>query len=168
MHESLRLASPAPLLVRTPTAVDELPVITAAGEKKIAIPPGVMVGMNGYGAHLSPRWGPDADKFKPSRFVKPSEKGVESLHVPDIGMFLPWIGGPRVCPGKKFSQVEFVAIVAQILSQYRIEPLPKQAEDDESARRRLLSVLDDKFFHISAHLKRPDDAGVRFVPRMKG
>jgi cytochrome P450 len=153
--------------MRTPTAVDEIPVITAAGEKNIAIPPGVMVGMNGYGAHLSPRWGHDADKFNPLRFVQPSEKGVECLRVPDIGMFLPWIGGTRVCPGKKFSQVEFVAIVAQILSQYRIEPLPDQGEDNESARGRLLGVLDDKFYHVSAHLKRPEDAGVRFVPRMK-
>ena len=78
---------------------------------------------------------------------------------------MPWIFGPRVCPGKKFSQVEFVAIVAHIMSEYRVEMLRADGESEEGARSRLMGVLEGKYFNISTHLKRPEDAGVRFVRR---
>ena len=72
-----------------------------------------------------------------------------------------------MCPGKKFSQVEFVAAVAQVLSEYYIEVMTLDGESPESAKARLAHVLDEKYFNISTHLRRPEDAGVRFVHRTK-
>ncbi|ORY15312.1 putative cytochrome P450 [Clohesyomyces aquaticus] len=164
MHETLRLASPAPLLVRTPTTPEEIPIITPTGEKTLTVNPGTLVGIHTYAAHLSPRWGSDSQQFNPKRFVS-SISGEESLTVPEGGVFLPWLFGPRVCPGKKFSQVEFVAIIAQILSEYRIEPTMRDGESKDRARERMVGVVGDKFFNISAHLKRPEDGEVRFVRR---
>ncbi|KAG9664695.1 putative cytochrome P450, partial [Aureobasidium melanogenum] len=165
MHEVMRLASPAPLLARTPTSSQTLPVITSEGENEVVVRPGMQVAWHLYGGHLSPRWGSDALEFKPQRFIVKNTNGTESLEVPDGVLFFPWTGGPRICPGKKFSQVEFVAMVANILSRYRVEPVAQGNESQLQARERLLSVLDDKYFNISAHLKRPEDAAVRFVPR---
>ncbi|EED22961.1 cytochrome P450, putative [Talaromyces stipitatus ATCC 10500] len=63
MYETLRLASPAPLLVRGPSSPQELPIITPSGEERIfTVNPGTLVGGHFYGGHLSPRWGPDAHK----------------------------------------------------------------------------------------------------------
>ncbi|KIX06449.1 uncharacterized protein Z518_04425 [Rhinocladiella mackenziei CBS 650.93] len=166
MYETLRLASPAPLLVRTPTVPQDLPITTPQGNTTITVQPGTMVGGHFYGAHLSPRWGADAHSFNPKRFITTnSSPGEEKVAVPEGPLYLPWIFGPRVCPGKKFSQVEFVGVVAQIFSKYRVEVLRAPGETAEAAKVRLMGVLDQKYFNISAHLKRPEDAGVVFVKR---
>ena len=70
-----------------------------------------------------------------------------------------------MCPGKKFSQVEFVALVANILSRYRIEAVARENESGVEARQRLLQVMNEKYFNISAHFRRPEDAAVRFLSR---
>ncbi|KAF2187983.1 putative cytochrome P450 [Zopfia rhizophila CBS 207.26] len=165
MYETLRLASPAPLLVRSPIVSDELPIATSSDSTMLTVNPGTFVGIHSYGAHLSPRWGVDAQKFNPKRFVSTSEAGGENVVVPETAAYLPWMFGPRVCPGKKFSQVEFVAIIAQTLSGYRVEVLRSDGESDDTARARLMRALDDKYFNVSAHLKRPEVAGVQFVQR---
>lgn len=165
MHEVMRLASPAALLARTPTSPQTLPIITSRGTSEVLVRPGVQVGWHMYGIHLSPRWGSDALEFNPRRFIVKDTDGIESLEVPDGVLFYPWTDGPRICPGKKFSQVEFVAMVANILSKYRVEVVPQGNESEPEARQRLLSALDDKYFNISAHFKRPEGAAVRFVPR---
>jgi cytochrome P450 len=164
MYESLRLAAPAPLLVRSPTTPQELPIVTDGEQTTLTIHPGTLVGMHFYGAHLSPRWGSNASSFSPKRFVS-SSAGTESVTVPENVLFFPWILGPRVCPGKKFSQVEFVAIMAQILSEYCVQPLKEAGETERAARERLMNVIDEKYFNVSAHLRRPEDAGIRFVRR---
>ncbi|KAF2252133.1 putative cytochrome P450 [Trematosphaeria pertusa] len=167
MHETLRLASPAPLLVRSPNEPTELPVSTSDGPTTVTVDPGTLVGGNFYGAHLSSRWGPDAETFDPKRFVSISSAGEERVAVPEGPMYCPWIFGTRVCPGKKFSQVEFVALIAQIMSEWKIDVLRLEGEDEQVARGRLMGVLKEKYFNISTHLKRPEDAGVRFVRRRR-
>lgn len=161
----MRLASPAPCFTRTPTSSQTLPIITSKGASKVLVRPGMQVGWNLYGGHLSPRWGSDALEFNPQRFIVKAADGTESVAVPDGVLFFPWVVGPRVCPGKKFSQVEFVAMVANILSRYRVEAVTQGDESESEARQRLLSVMNDKYFNISAHFKRPEDVAVRFVPR---
>ena len=167
MYETLRLASPAAMLVRTATIPTDLSIISPGGPKTIQIDAGTTVGAQFYGAHLSPRWGPNTKSFNPKRFVSLSAAGEESISVPEGVLYTPWMFGPRVCPGKKFSQVEFVAAVAQVLSEYHIEVLTLDGESPESAKARLAHVLDEKYFNISTHLRRPEDAGVRFVHRTK-
>lgn len=164
MYETLRLASPAPMLVRSPTTPMELPITTASGTRSVVIKPGTTVGGHFYGGHLSSRWGKDTEVFNPQRFVSTSQSGEEALVVPEGPMYSPWIFGTRVCPGKKFSQVEFVALVAQILSEWKIEVVI-DGQSDLIAKENLLKVLDDKYFNVSTHLRRPEAAGVRFVKR---
>ncbi|KAK5458405.1 hypothetical protein LTS15_004486 [Exophiala xenobiotica] len=48
----------------------------------------------------------------------------ETLAPPPPGAaYIPWAVGPRVCPGKKFSQVECVTVIAMLLRSYRLKPL---------------------------------------------
>ena len=165
MYETLRLASPAPLLVKTSLLPVDLDITTATGLRTITVHPGTLVGFNQYAAHLSPRWGDEAEVFDPKRFVT-EIGGEERFKIPDGPMYAAWMIGPRVCPAKKFSQVEFIGIMTELLRNWRVELVREDGESEGEVRQRVKAVLmDEKYFNVSAHLKRPDAAHVRFVPR---
>jgi cytochrome P450 len=164
LHETLRLSGPATQMIRSPTIPMPLRI---SKHREILVRPGTLVSAHFYSLHLSKRWGSDANIFKPHRFVKSSASGREELAgSPEGAMFIGWVFGPRVCPGKKFSQVEFVAVIAFLLSQFRLEVVQEEGESEFMARERVLHVLDEKTFNVSAHMKRPKDVVVRFVPRL--
>jgi cytochrome P450 len=170
MYETLRLAGPAPQMVRTPSNPTELtiadPVEKSSGPISITLEPGMLITGHFYGLHLSPRWGTDVHLFNPKRFIAVNPNtGEEELKIPEGVGFMPWALGPRVCPGKKFSLVEFVAVIAAVLSEYRVEADVTDGEEKEQAKRRLEGVLGEKYFNISSHVRRPEEAGVKFVRR---
>lgn len=71
-----------------------------------------------------------------------------------------------MCPAKKFSQVEFAGIMVELLREWRVEVVRREGESEEDARERVgKSLRDEKYFNVSAHLKRPEDCAVRFVRR---
>lgn len=179
MYETLRLAGSAPQMIRSPTHPTPLLVPSSrnidgkdSGSREITVNTNILVSGHFYALHLSPRWGKDASLFNPKRFVRAaSEESQEAFAMPpetqEYGaLYIAWVFGARVCPGKKFSQVEFVAVISHILSLYRIEVLQEQRESPSQARDRLKGVLREKYFNVSAHIKRPEDAGIRFVRRM--
>jgi cytochrome P450 len=58
--------------------------------------------------------------------------------------FVAWGGGARICPGRKFSQVEFVGVLVGLSRKNRIRPLQLHGEDMGAARQRLrLLVKED-------------------------
>ena len=87
------------------------------------------------------------------------------LVIPDHGAFIGWSTGPRSCPGKKFSQAEFVAVMATLLKDWYIEPLSSQEESNEAARKRLLGVINDIFYNMTPKMRNPENAAVAFVKR---
>lgn len=165
MHEVLRLAGPAPQMIRSPSVPTVLPISTSSGTTSITVQPDTLISAHFYSLHLSPRyWGSDPHTFDPKRFITHSpDSKKEVFAVPPDRMFIGWVFGPRVCPGKKFSQVEFVAIIAFILRRFRLEIVREDNESDKEARRRAISVLDEKYFNISTHLRRPQALKIRFV-----
>lgn len=167
MHEILRHASPAPLFVKTSLIPVTLDITTPTGPSCITIKPGTLVGMNQYGAHLSPRWGQDAASFDPRRFISTNATtGEEKFVMPEDVAYTAWMVGPRMCPAKKFSQVEFAGIMVELLREWRVEVVRREGESEEDARERVgKSLRDEKYFNVSAHLKRPEDCAVRFVRR---
>ncbi|KAF2627362.1 putative cytochrome P450 [Macroventuria anomochaeta] len=166
MYETLRFASPAPLFVKTPLVPVNIDVTTPSGPRTISVKPGTLMGMNQYGAHLSPRWGSDAETFNPKRFISVDEEGEERFQMPEGPAYTAWMIGPRMCPARKFSQVEFAGIMAELLKDWRVEIVREGGESEGEARERVNKVLrDEKYFNVSAHLRRPEVAGVRFVRR---
>lgn len=90
---------------------------------------------------------------------------------------MPWLAGPRVCPGKKFSQVEFVGVIAETFAHWRIEPKDVGAKGDsagkegrgahagEAAVKALRDSVELATFNMLPKLWRPKTAGVRWVRR---
>ena len=113
------------------------------------IPPNTFVTTNVQALHVSQRmWGPDASIWRPSRWLS-SNNG----HTPDLesellidppkGTFVAWADGPRACPGRKFAQVEFVAVMAILFREHRVRPALQEGESIESGKQRLLKMVNN-------------------------
>ncbi|KAE8983576.1 hypothetical protein PR003_g23983 [Phytophthora rubi] len=60
-------------------------------------------------------WGPDADEFKPERWIDDATGKVKVVSPFEFSVFL---GGPRVCLGMKFALAEVKISLAKLLSQF--------------------------------------------------
>ncbi|WXC56491.1 hypothetical protein SNK03_002425 [Fusarium graminearum] len=88
------------------------------------------------------------------------------MTVMPTGAFLPWAAGPRVCPGKKFSQVEFVAVLASLLKEYTVEP-DADGEGDlkTAASMALMEEAKQSSFNFLLKVKHPEKIKLRCVRR---
>jgi cytochrome P450 len=85
--------------------------------KEYILSPNTNVILNCSALHTLPSyWGADSLVWRPGRWLD----GKEEIIQPPPGRSNPWTVGPRVCPGKKFSQVEFVAVIARLFQKERL------------------------------------------------
>ncbi len=103
-------------------------------------------------------WGPDPDDFRPSRWIDSSGEMI----TPEKGTFLPWSGGPRVCPGLKMAQVEFVATFATLFQAAKCESIGGGDDPRENAQR-LNALMKDSFLKLSLQMKEPHKVQLRWV-----
>ncbi|KAI9164115.1 Cytochrome P450 monooxygenase calL [Paramyrothecium foliicola] len=145
MHETLRLFGAARAVPKT-TLTDQALEVNGT---VYTIPKNTFIGVNLAGLHVSSAsWGTDALAWLPSRWVSNDETGKEKLASIPTGAFLPWAAGPRVCPGKKFSQVEFVAVLACLLKEYRVEPDNGGKASKEEASGKLMDEVRQSSFNF--------------------
>ena len=116
-----------------------------------------MIVPNYSALHTHPRyWGKNSLEFEPSRWITtdpkpsrtndsyvPSSHPAEHFKEPPTrnSPFVGWSGGARNCPGRKFSQVEFVGVLVGLFRDFKVRPVPLKGEDDEMARARLLEQI---------------------------
>jgi cytochrome P450 len=129
--------------------------------KGYVIPADYMLTLNLTALHYSEKhWGADAADWRPARFLKNDELVVPA----PAGTFLPWVNGPRVCPGKKFAQVEFVATLATCLRKHRLRAVSKPSESKEQTVKRVIEVAGDSEMGVNPTLKmkRPEKVEIRW------
>ncbi|RKL41424.1 hypothetical protein BFJ72_g5851 [Fusarium proliferatum] len=159
MHETLRLFGAARAVPKT-TLVDQTLKVNGAS---YTIPKNTFVGVNLAGLHTSSAsWGDNALQWLPSRWITADDK----LAPMPTGAFLPWAAGPRVCPGKKFSQVEFVAVMACLLKDYTVEPDAEGDHLKEAASRALMEEAKQSSFNFLLKVKHPEKIKLRCVRRV--
>lgn len=95
---------------------------------------------NDFGEHLMPE--PQPSKAKP-----------------EAPVYMAFLHGPRVCPGKKFGQVEFVAVIATIFKDWRVEP---RSDKELQFMKESLEYAE---FNMTPKLYKSEKAGVRWVRR---
>lgn len=122
--------------------------------------------------HAHPRyWGADSLSWRPARWIVLDPLGgkagldAESLVIPVQGTYFPWSDGQRNCPGKKFAQVEFVAVIANLFHGHRVLPERMVGESEEGARRRVLETVDDSAVKMLLQMKDPARVSVRWMRR---
>lgn len=144
LYETLRLYTIVPGIKWTgdnPTTLD-------VGKQTLSLPPKTIILPSYCSMHTDPKyWGPNSLEWRPSRWIRPSKTaampGDEEIDMNRRGVFLGWSDGIRDCPGKKFSQVEFVALMVGLFWQCRVDPAKKHpGESDEAARQRVLNLID--------------------------
>ncbi|PVG00533.1 cytochrome P450 [Serendipita vermifera] len=116
--ESQRLVAPVPISV---------PHLSTANDiwKGHHIPQGTIIMCNISFILRDPRvWGPDAEEFKPERFLEECNSNAKQL--PDVES-VNFGFGRRVCPGRYIAERNGLLYAASILSTYDI--VPTQPED---------------------------------------
>ncbi|KXH25539.1 cytochrome P450 [Colletotrichum nymphaeae SA-01] len=157
MNETLRLYPSVTVLPKC-TGSKATTLLIGSEDRRIPANANVFVNMPSIQVH-QPVWGTDAMHWKPDRWIMESDrmKGLDSeqLKAPPDGAFLPWSEGKRACPGKRFSQVGFVAALATLLYKHRLEVIPNVEESLENARERVMEVVNDTYAVMTVHMHKP-------------
>ncbi|KAI9151567.1 Phomenoic acid biosynthesis cluster cytochrome P450 monooxygenase [Paramyrothecium foliicola] len=156
MYETLRLYTVVPTIKWTGDKQQAIEV----GGKSLILPPNSMIAPSYGSVQTDPRfWGSDSLEWRPSRWIKAavSSGDEEEFNMPVRGAFMGWSEGNRDCPGRKFSQVEFVATMAVLFRDWRVDPVQKQGETLEAARQRALdAVSNDSGYVLLLQLLHPE------------
>ena len=151
MLEILRLFTP---LVHISKQTDT-PQTIQTSKGKFWLPADSTVYINGVALHIDPVvWrnlnlaenenvsNDDEQAFRPTRWINPPGS-QQLLFQPPKGTYVPWSAGPRVCPGQKFAQVEFVTVFLTLLRQRRIEAVALKNESPADVDKRLETRIKD-------------------------
>lgn len=123
-----------------------------------------------HAAHADPAyWGNDSLEFKPSRWIEtapitPGEDGAdgplldrEALLKPLRTVYMSWLDASHVCPGRKFSQVEYVGLIVSLLGTHYVEPARESPDEDiEHARHRTKDCLANSGTKLVFEMLRPE------------
>ena len=131
------------------------------------IPPSTFVTVNVQALHTDKRtWGDDSREWRPGRWVEISGSGTESLIKTKAGTFVPWAEGPRQCPGQKFAQVEFVAVMVTLFADYHVKPVLQRGQTEEEAKALLLGMVDNsKISAITLQMQEPKKVALEWIRR---
>jgi len=186
-NETLRIFSPVinvPKCTKTPQPI-------TFNKKTHIIPGGVQVHLDAAALHRNPRFWVPAGKteeeaqpsnYNPERWLLETKRteatdfGEEdglapegkdtsrAFYRPYRGSFIPFSDGVRACLGRKFANVEFVAIMAVLFRDYSVELEVKEGESWEDAKRRAWEYVEDSGSIVTLQPKGPD-VGIRWVKR---
>jgi cytochrome P450 len=113
VDEALRLYPPAWVVTRRAEADDVV--------DDVALPAGTLVIISPWLLHRRPDVFADPGRFDPARFVG---DGARSL---PRGAYLPFGAGPRLCIGRDFALVESVLMLAALVRDRAVLPVPGRA-----------------------------------------
>ena len=134
------------------------------------IPPqtGVMPSLLAVQTH--PKYWQDPLLWQPSRWI--SSSLVPGSDGPELDLairlrqevvitavqstYFPWSDGPQNCPGAKFAQVEFVAVLACLLRNHRVRVVREPNESFEKARKRALATTEDCDMELLLRMRNAD------------
>ena len=167
-YETLRIYGPSPPLPRssaTPHTSFSLPTTSDSSDasKLITLPPSTQIMLNSWACHTSASHFPNPKTWDPKRWIQ--SNGALMHPTPGLGFFA-WGAGPRICPGMKFSQVEFCAVLASVLNKVRVGLRVEADEKHEAEKARLLSVLNDTIAEpLLLHVRRPEELWLQIAQR---
>ncbi|CCO34055.1 Cytochrome P450 3A31 [Rhizoctonia solani AG-1 IB] len=120
----------------------------------LKIKDGTKVIINISGLHYNPAYWDDPNEFIPGRFLDPNW---------NRDAFLPFLGGPRACIGRRFAETTAVTVLVRLLSKYAVtvdESKFKFIEGESMRDRR------ERFFNVSTKVTlTPGRIPLVFTPR---
>lgn len=61
-----------------------------------------------------------------------------------------------MCPGKKFAQVEFIAVISKLFRKHKVGPVLEQGETFQDAKKRIFDVVEDSSLVITLQMRHPE------------
>ncbi|KAJ5701492.1 cytochrome P450 [Penicillium malachiteum] len=160
--ETLRLFPPIPNL---PKWTSNQAQLLKVGQKTITILPDVGVYPSLLAVQVDSEYWEDSFSWKPSRWIQKSANtstlGSEQLVTPLPNTYFPWSDGPQNCPGVKFSQVEFVAVMGMLLKNHRIHAIAASGETEEQLRNKIWDAVRDVDMVLLLRMKESDRVQLR-------
>jgi cytochrome P450 len=117
IKEAMRIMPPAWSIQREATADVEL--VGPSGARYV-IPKGRDALLSQYATHHDPRWFPEPERFRPERWTPQFAKTMPKF------AYFPFGGGPRLCIGQQFAQMEAALMLATIAQKYDLRLVPGQ------------------------------------------
>jgi len=148
INETLRLFPPASLIMKE--AAEDCVIPTDSGESLPVLKGTTLIPMINA-MHHNPKYWPDPYEFRPSRFLGDYNKDA----------FIPFSAGARVCIGRRFSEIEQIAVLSVIVLHYKITVLEEPQYAHETVEERKKRVLAPQ----SPLLVKPVRTPVEFAPR---
>jgi cytochrome P450 len=112
LYETLRLF---PTVTYIPKVAAQDTTLTVrnvdGGETTFPVPSGTEINIHVPGLHYNPRYWKEPHKFIPDRFLGDWPKDA----------FIPFGQGARACLGKRFFEIEGIAVLTMLVSRYKIE-----------------------------------------------
>lgn len=116
VQESLRLYPPAAMTLRVAASAEAMPF--DGGKRTVHVPQGTLIFISPYVVHrLKDTWGPDAEEFRPSRWLKEAPPGTIRVK-PAPYTYLPFLHGAHMCIGHQFAQREMIVALAVLLPKF--------------------------------------------------
>ena len=140
------------------------------GNTTYRIPPQSNVQVNFCGLHTNTDvWGSNALAWNPARFITfdntQSNRSVDAdqLRAFPEGVYVPWSHGERICPGKRFSQVELAAVLAVLFYKHGVEVEPEMGESSLDAQARAMKTSLDIQMTLLNEMYQPGRVGLKWV-----
>ncbi|KAK3317335.1 putative cytochrome P450 [Cercophora scortea] len=158
--ETLRLYAPIIGLPKLSSDKPQTLHVPGRDGDTLVVPPGSEIYPLLLCVQTDPKYWPDEPrKWKPARWI--TQEG--GLLVPELGSYLPWADGPQGCPGKKFSQVEAVAVLAGLFGGHRVRVVPRRGESEQQARGRAQACADDVNYDLLLRMNHADGVRLQVV-----
>jgi cytochrome P450 len=116
-NEALRLSPPVWTMSREALQDDAIPLDDGS---KIAIRRGASIMVCAYAIHRRAAYWEHPEAFDPDRFAPDAAHGRPKFS------WLPFSGGPRLCLGVRFAEMESLVAIAMITQRYRLTLLAGQ------------------------------------------
>ncbi|KAK7677694.1 hypothetical protein QCA50_019385 [Cerrena zonata] len=134
LYETLRMFPAEPVIPKYATEDTAFVVKNRKGENvNFIIPAGSKLMLHIGATHYHPGYWSEPEKFNPSRFLGDWPRDA----------FLPFSGGMRSCPGRRFAELEFLVVLSMLIMKFKIElnPEPENVHETfEETRDRVLST----------------------------
>ncbi|CAE6484408.1 unnamed protein product [Rhizoctonia solani] len=129
-REVLRLHPPESFIERVATKDWTLPLrypVKSKDGKGIISSVGVRKGTHIYVSLVAANrdrktWGDDAEMFRPERWLEVLPESVGESKMPGVySSVMTFLGGPRACPGMRFSQLEMKIVLSTLISAFKFD-----------------------------------------------
>ncbi|THH17362.1 hypothetical protein EW146_g3432 [Bondarzewia mesenterica] len=131
--ETLRLYAPVTQLHRVPRKDAIVPLSRFVQGKdgsfieRVTVKAGTMVVIGAAAVNRDPLiWGPDADAWRPERWLEPMPNSVAEAFLPGVySNMMTFMGGGRSCIGFKFAETEIKVILFLLISRFNFDATDK-------------------------------------------